>query len=92
MSDEERIEYLEQRVAFLESTLAKFMALALHSEREGKGKTKAKSRAASVGSRLVLEKGLDAALVDLMERAELTPTELMAMPEAKLLQRKWSSR
>ncbi len=87
MGDEERIEYLERRVAFLEATLAKFMVLVLHSKREQKGKTKAKSRAAKVGSRLVLEEGVHAALVDLMERAELTPTEEMAMPDPKVLRR-----
>ena len=87
MGDEDRIEYLDRRVAFLEATLAKFMTLVLHSEREQKGKTKAKARAAVVGSRLVLEKGVHAALVDLMERAELTPTEEMAMPDPKVLRR-----
>ncbi|MEE8549909.1 MAG: hypothetical protein V3T08_01470 [Gemmatimonadota bacterium] len=85
MGDEDRLEYLERRVAFLEATLAKFLAFSLHSTGERKGKTKAKARAAAVGSRKVLTKALDAALIDLSERAELTPTEAMAMPDPKEL-------
>lgn len=87
MSDEDRIEYLERRVAFLEATMAKFLALSLHGADERKGKTKAKTRAAAVGSREVLTKALDAALIDLSERAELTSSEVMSMPDPKQLRR-----
>lgn len=85
MTNDERIGHLERRIAFLESTLAKFMALMLHPERGHKGKTKTKDQAASVGSRVVLEKALDAALVDLIERAELSPSEEMTLPDPKVL-------
>ncbi len=87
MASEDRLDYLERRVAFLESTLAKFMALTLHPERGHTGKTKTKDQAAAVGSHVVLERGLDSALVDLLERVELTPTEEMAMPDPKVLRR-----
>ncbi len=87
MAGEDRLEYLERRVAFLESTLARFMALMLHPEREPAGRTKAKNQAAAKGSRVVLKRGLDAAFVDLLERVELTPTEEMAMPDPKVLRR-----
>lgn len=85
--DEERLEYLERRVAFLEATLARFLALVLHgSDRERrKGKTKAKQRAAVVGTREVLERALDAALIDLTERSDLTATERLAMPDPDYL-------
>lgn len=85
MGDEDRLEYLERRVVFLEATLVKFLALWLHTGGERKGKTKAQARAAAVGSREVLTKALDAALIDLSERAELTPTEAMSMPDPKQL-------
>ena len=84
-TERDRIEYLERRVAFLEATLARLLALVLHGGEEPKGKTKAKQRAAAVGAREVLEKALDAALIDLAERAELTPTEQRAMPDPKYL-------
>lgn len=84
-NERERIAFLERRVAFLEATLARLLALVLHGSEERKGKTKAKQRAAAVGAREVLEKALDAALIDLAERAELTPTEQMAMPDPKYL-------
>ncbi len=63
------------------------MAFILHPEHEPAGKTKAKNQAAAIGSRVVLERGLDAAFVDLLERVELTPTEEMAMPDPKVLRR-----
>jgi hypothetical protein len=87
MDENDRIEYLERRLAFLESTLAKFMAVVLHPERKHKGKTKAKDQAGAVGGRLVLERGLNAALIDLLERVDLTQTEQMAMPDPKVLRR-----
>lgn len=85
MSDDDRLEYLERRVSFLEATLARFLALVLHGESERKGRTKAKQRAASVGGREVLRTALDAALVDLTERSDLTTTERLAMPDPKYL-------
>lgn len=85
MSEDDRLDYLERRVAFLEATLAKFMALVLHGETEPKGRTKTKQRAAAVGSREVLRTALDAALIDLTERSEMTTTERMAMPDPKYL-------
>ena len=84
---EDRIEFLERRVEFLESTLARFMVLSLNPGPKHKGKTKGKDQAASVGGRLMLEKELNAALIDLLERAELSPGERMAMPDPGVLRR-----
>ncbi len=85
MTTDERIDYLERRVAFLEATLARLLALHLHSADERAGRTKAKARAAAVGSRELLEDALDAALIDLAERADLTASQRMAMPEPREL-------
>lgn len=85
MTGDERIDYLERRVVFLESTLVKFMALVLHADRRHGGKTKAQRQAATVGSRVVLEDALDDALMDLLERVPLTSTEQMAVPDPKFL-------
>jgi hypothetical protein len=87
MNDEERLDHLERRVAFLEATLARLISLVLHPARGAGGRAKAKDKAAAVGSREVLEKAINAALGDLLERVELPPTERMAMPDAKLLRR-----
>lgn len=87
MSDEARVAHLEQRVAFLESALTRLLALVLHPESGHKGKAKAKDVASTLGSRRIIERALDAALIDLLERVELSPTETMAMPDPKLLRR-----
>lgn len=77
-------EYLERRVAFLEATLAKLLAYLLHYSDDPRLKSRvAKSRAAAKGGREVLQRGLDSAMMDLIERAELTDTERMAMPDPK---------
>lgn len=78
----ETIERLERRVAFLEAALARFLAYILHYSDDPRLLSRvAKSRAASKGGKEVLQKGLDAALLDLIERAELTETERMALPD-----------
>lgn len=88
MTEPNEREYLERRVAFLEATLAKLLALTLHYSDDPRMRSRvAKSRAASKGGREVLRGGLDAALLDLLERAELTDTERMAMPDPKFAPR-----
>lgn len=84
----ESIEHLERRVAFLENTLAKFLAYILHYADDPRLRSEvAKTRAASKGGREVIQKALDAALLDLIERAELTETERMAMPDPHFARR-----
>lgn len=84
----ESTQYLERRVAFLESTLAKFLAYILHYSDDPRLLSKvAKSRAASKGGKATLQSGLDAALMDLIERAEFSETERMAMPDPKFARR-----
>lgn len=83
-TDRDRIEYLERRVALLEATLAKFLAYILHYSDDPRLLSKvAKARAASKGGKEVLQSALDAVLMDLIERAELSETERMAMPDPK---------
>ncbi len=79
---------LERRVALLEATLAKFLAYILHYSDDPRLRSKvAKTRAASKGGKEVLQQALDAALIDLIERSELSPTEQMAMPDPKFARR-----
>lgn len=85
MSDEERLSHLERRVAFLEAALARLLGLVLHPGRTRRGK--AKDAAAALGSREVLERALNAALADLLERAELRETDRLALPDPGLLRR-----
>lgn len=83
MTEDDRLEYLERRVAFLEATLARLLALVLHGEEDRTGKTKAKRRAHAIGTREVIENALDSALIDLTDRADLTVTERLAMPDPR---------
>ena len=79
-------DYLERRVAFLEATVAKLLAYLLHYSDDPRLRSRvAKSRAASKGGREVLQSGLDSAMLDLVERADLTDTERMAMPDPKFV-------